>query len=349
MSVKQIILILIALGISIPFFIPAKTEKIKPSGGLESIFEIRDVEIGGIEQSLIIRGNDLNNPILLFLSGGPGASELARVREFNQDLEKDYTLVIWEQRGCGKSFDGSLDKEDLEINDFVEDIKEISEYLIKNFNKEKIYLLGHSWGTIIGVKAAQKYPELFHAYIGAAQMVNVKESDKIIYQRVLDYAKKHDEKLKDKLIDMGEPPYFGDKVHKEYLFLMSKEFTIFEIPNINNKKYLDAQGLFDFIMIKEYSLIDKINFFRGAIKVFNSVYPQLQDFDFRKSATNFDIPVYFLTGSHDFNAPYWMTKEYFDKINAPSKNNYWFDNSGHGQIWSEANKFHKIMNDIKKQ
>src|SRR6056297_1626869 len=212
MSIKQIILILIALGISIPFFIPGKTEEIETSGGLESISEIRDVEIGGLEQSLIIRGKDINNPILLFLSGGPGASELARVREFNQELENDYTLVVWEQRGGGKSFDGSLEKEDLEVEDFVNDIKEVSEYLIKEFNKEKIYLMGHSWGTIIGVEAARKFPELFHAYIGAAQMVNVKETDKIIYNRVLNYAKENDKGLEEKLTEMGEPPYYGEKV-----------------------------------------------------------------------------------------------------------------------------------------
>jgi pimeloyl-ACP methyl ester carboxylesterase len=174
MTVKQIILVLIALGIAIPFFIPARTEEIISENGKESIAEIVDMEIGGTEQSLIIRGKDLNNPILLFLSGGPGASELARVRDFNQDLENDYTLVVWEQRGGEKSFDGSLKKEDLEVEDFVNDIKEVSEYLIDRFNKEKIYLMGHSWGTIIGVEAAKKFPELFHAYIGAAQMVSVK-------------------------------------------------------------------------------------------------------------------------------------------------------------------------------
>lgn len=347
MTVKQIILILIALGISIPFFIPARTEEIVPENGKESIAEIIELEIGGTDQSLIIRGKDLNNPILLFLSGGPGASELARVREFNQELENDYTLVVWEQRGGGKSFDGSLKKEDLEVEDFVNDIKEVSEYLIDRFNKEKIYLMGHSWGTIIGVEAAKKFPELFHAYIGAAQMVSVKEADKIIYNRLLEYAKENDKDLEDKLIEMGEPPYTGEKVHKDYLFMMSKEFVTFEIPNIKNKEYLDAQGLFDFITIKEYSMMDRINFFRGAIKVFNAVYPQLQDFDFRESATNFDIPVYILTGSHDYNAPYWITEEYFNKIKAPSKEHYWFSESGHGQIWSEADKFHEIMRSIK--
>jgi pimeloyl-ACP methyl ester carboxylesterase len=94
-------------------------------------------------------------------------------------------------------------------------------------------------------------------------------------------------------------------------------------------------------------MMDRINFFRGAIKVFNAVYPQLQDFDFRESATDFEIPVYILTGSHDYNAPYWITEEYFNAINAPSKQHYWFNESGHGQIWSEVDKFHNIMRQIK--
>ncbi|MBE2235407.1 MAG: alpha/beta fold hydrolase, partial [Anaerolinea sp.] len=147
-----------------------------------SIASLEKVRLGGAEQWLIIRGQDVDKPVLLFLSGGPGASEAARVLRFNRELEKQFIVVIWEQRGCGKSYPA---RGDLTVKRYTSDVIELSELLRQRFDEQKIYLVGHSWGTIIGLRAAQERPDLFHAYVGTAQMVDVLETDRMIYDLVL--------------------------------------------------------------------------------------------------------------------------------------------------------------------
>ncbi len=165
-----------------------------------------------MDQWLITRGQDVNKPVLLFLSGGPGASEAARVLRFNSELEKHFVVVIWEQRGCGKSYPSLNPKSDLTIDQYTSDVIELTEILRKRFDEQKIYLVGHSWGTIIGVRAAQARPDLFHAYIGTAQMVDVRETDQVIYEMVLEHSRQAgDTKFAQTLEAQGKPPYLGQK------------------------------------------------------------------------------------------------------------------------------------------
>jgi len=126
-----------------------------------SIASLEKAKLGGVDQWLIIRGQDVTKPVLLFLSGGPGASEAARVLRFNSELEKHFVVVIWEQRGCGKSYPSINPKANLTIDQYTSDIIQLTDMLRERFDEEKIYLAGHSWGTIIGVRAAQQRPDLF--------------------------------------------------------------------------------------------------------------------------------------------------------------------------------------------
>ena len=334
--------IIIVLGILV--FWPAKTEKIANSEGeilKNSIAEMEKIKLGGVNQWLIIRGQDINNPVLLMLSGGPGSSELGRFLEFNKGLEKDFVVVNWEQRGCGKSYPAIKDKENMTVDQYVEDINELTNYLKDRFNKDKIYLLGHSWGTIIGTKAVVKYPEQFHAYIGAAQMVNVKETDRYMYNYVLEAAGRNgDQKKVDKLTEIGEPPYFGDGMLNKYRqFLTSyADYYHSENPFNENREWYSMSSM---ILFEEYSFIDKIRFFQGMLNTFPLVYQQLQELDFVKEANKIDIPVYYMMGRHDYTAKF--IEEYFRNLQAPKKELIWFENSAHGQIWSEADKFESIM------
>jgi len=203
-----------------------------------SIATLEKVKLGGVEQRLIIRGQDINKPVLLFLSGGPGASEAARVLRFNDELERLFVVVIWEQRGCGKSYPSINPKADLTIDQYVSDIIELTDILRSRFDEEKVYLVGHSWGTIIGVKATQQRPDLFHAYVGTAQMVDVEETDQIIYDAVIDYSLKNgDLSFVKTLQELGKPLYFGKSPIKPYSTLFGREYAIFEVPNIQNEEY----------------------------------------------------------------------------------------------------------------
>jgi pimeloyl-ACP methyl ester carboxylesterase len=303
------------------------------------------VNLGGVDQWLIVRGQDVNNPVLLFLSGGPGASEAGRVLRFNKALEKDFTVVIWEQRGCAKSYPSRHPKADLTVEQYVSDVIELSEMLRARFDERKIYLVGHSWGTIIGVRAAQQRPDLFHAYIGTAQMVDVRETDKIIYEMVLEHSQKTgDTDFVESLEKRGPPPYIGKNPIKPYATLFGREYAIYEVPNIKNPEYR-AEGDAVMLMLKqpEYGWLDRLNYLLGMMTTFNAVYPQLQELDFREDATDFDLPVYLILGRHDMNNPLQIPKDYFELIQAPDKELYIFEESGHGMIWEEADLFYEIM------
>jgi pimeloyl-ACP methyl ester carboxylesterase len=310
-----------------------------------SIASLEKVKLDGVEQWLIIRGYDVNKPVLLFLSGGPGASEAARVLRFNSELEKHFVVVIWEQRGCGKSYPSLNPKSALTIDQYASDVIELTEILRMRFDEQKIYLVGHSWGTIIGVRAAQARPDLFHAYVGTAQMVDVLETDQVIYEMVMEHSRQAgDTKFVQTLEAQGEPPYLGKSPIQPYATLFGREYAIYEAPNIKDPEYRrDGDILMLMLKQPEYGWLDRLYYLLGLMNTFNVVYPQLQEMDFRLDAPRLDLPVYLMLGRHDMNNPYQIPEEYFNLLEAPSKQLYFFEDSGHGMIWEEADKFHNIM------
>ncbi len=317
----------------------------KPLPG--SIATLEKVILGGVDQWLIVRGQDVNKPILLFLSGGPGASEAARVLRFNRELEEHFVVVIWEQRGCGKSYPSFNPPSDLTLEKYTSDVLELSEMLRSRFDERKIYLVGHSWGTIIGVRAVQQRPDLFHAYVGTAQMVDILETDQIIYDMVLDHSRKTgDNAFAQTLETQGRPPYMGKSPIKPYATLFGREYAVYEAPNIKDEDYRRNGDILE-LMLKqsEYGWLDRAYYLLGLMNTFNAVYPQLQDMDFRQDATQFELPVYLVLGRHDMNNPFQIPEEYFNRIAAPSKRLSFFENSGHGMIWEEAALFHSLMID----
>ena len=310
-----------------------------------SIASLEKVRLGGVDQWLIIRGHDVNKPVLLFLSGGPGSSEAGRVMRFNAELEKHFVVVIWEQRGCGKSYPSLNPKSALTVDQYTADIVELTDMLHERFDEEKIYLVGHSWGAIIGLRAAQERPDLFHAYIGTAQMINVRETDQIIYQMMLEHSRQFgDTQFVQTLEKQGEPPYFVKSPILPYATLFGREYAVFEAPNIKNEDFRHEGDLLQ-LMFKqpEYGWLDRLYYVLSLVNTFNAVYPQLQDFDLRLDAPILDLPVYLMQGRHDMNDPYWLPEEYFNLLQAPSKQLYFFEDSGHGMIWEEPEKFHDIM------
>lgn len=336
------------LGIVLVSQMTAHTPSIRGFDGQPvpgSIASLEKVSLGGVDQWLIIRGFDVEKPVLLFLSGGPGASEAARVLRFNRELEKDFVVVIWEQRGCGKSFPSHYPQSALTVEQYVADIIELSEILRERFGEQKIYLVGHSWGTIIGALATQSRPDLFHAYVGTSQMVNVRETDQLIYDMVMEHSlATGDAAFVKTLQSQGPPPYYGKNPIQPYARLFGREYAIFEVPNIRNPEYRrDGDILMLMLKQPEYGWLDRIFYLLGLTQTFNIVYPQLQEMDLRLDATRFEIPVYIVLGRHDMNNPSQIPEEYFNLLQAPQKQLVYFEKSGHGMIWEEADLFQRLM------
>lgn len=336
----SVILILIIISL-----LPGKTSPILNQNGKElkdSVSVMEKVTIGGVDQWIVTRGKSKDNPIILLLSGGPGGTEMGRFLKFNKELEDHFIVVNWEQRGSGKSYPSIKEKEKMTLDQYVSDIDELTNYLKEKYEKDKIYLLGHSWGTIIGTLAAQRYPEQFHAYIGAAQMIDIIKTDKYIYQFVLNAARNNgDQKLVDELVENGEPPYSGDKVLNEYKPVLTNYRGYYRKENSYTENNSGWYNPMSFLWISEYNLIDKVNALRGMINTFNIMYPQIQSINFNEQVTKLEVPVYYLIGRHDYTSKF--IENYFNKLDAPYKELIYFENSGHGEIWSEPNKFIDIM------
>lgn len=307
-----------------------------------SIASLEKINLGDSQQWITIRGNDRNKPVLLFLAGGPGGSQLAATRAHLRDLEEHYVVVNWDQPGSGKSYN-SVPLKELTPERYISDAHQLTMYLCQRFNKEKIFVVGESWGSALGIWLVQQYPELFHAFIGTGQMVSFMDTETMCYEQALKIAKKHgDLKKIEELKLQGAPPYFGkDVVWKESAYLMYLSNYMGNNPNIKGPGYNTLGDMAG----PEYGLFDKVNYFRGIVKTFNHVYQQLYDFDLRKQATKLDVPVVFMIGRHDLNAPPILVEEYFNLLDAPIKKIIWFENSGHSPWINEQNKFvDKVVN-----
>lgn len=208
------IIIFVFLFVIILYLVPAYTPRVKDVNGESigsSITSLEKIKLGGQDQWILIRGVDRTNPIILFLHGGPGTSNMGLLRRYSSELEKHFLLVSWDQRGAGKSFSAKNPESSMTIDQFILDTFELVNYLRERFNKNRIVLAGHSWGSVLGALTVLKYPQLFSAYIGIAQTVNIAENERISYEWTLEQAKKANDKSAVKLLnDIGYPPYSGN-------------------------------------------------------------------------------------------------------------------------------------------
>ena len=309
-----------------------------------SIAALEKVNLGGSHQWISIRGKDSRNPVLLFLAGGPGGTQLVTQRRALAGLEDRFVVVNWEQPGAGKSFD-AIDRSKLTVDRYITDAHELVLNLRQRFCKEKVYVLGESWGSALGIMVVQRYPELFQAFIGTGQMVAFLENDRICYNFALRLAQERgDTKQVTKLNQQGPPPYYGSDVALKSAAYLSETFNYMNknsaIVNSGFNTLGDLAG-------SEYGLYDKVNFVRGLLDTFGIVYQQLWDVDFRKQALHLEVPIYFLIGRHDVNAPPQLTEEYFNLLTAPQKELIWFERSGHNPWINESDKFvDTIVNQI---
>jgi pimeloyl-ACP methyl ester carboxylesterase len=242
--------------------------------------------------------------------------------------------VNWDQPGSGKSYYAA---KNITVDTYVEDGYALTQYLLNRFAQDKIYLVGESWGSALGIFLIDKSPELYHTFIGTGQMIAFVETEIMDYELALKIAReKGDAEKIDKLTANGSPPYYGNDVtwkSADYLNYLSSYMA--QNPAIKNGGYNTFRDLFS----GEYGIIDKINYLRGIVNTFNHVYPQLYETDMRTDYTDLAVPVYFFLGRHDVNAPASLTEKYFEVLNAPHKEIIWFEHSGHSPWINESSIF----------
>lgn len=306
-----------------------------------SIATLEKVPLGDSEQWVSMRGRDANNPVLLFLAGGPGGSQLTTARHELAGLEEHFVVVNWEQPGAGKSFH-AVERSTLTPERYVTDGLALVRHLQARFGVDKIYVLGESWGSALGVMMVQREPELFHAFIGTAQMVAFLETDLICYDFAIDWAEQQGNSEKAaQLREQGPPPYYGDGVAWKQVNYLRDTYAYMNGNPAINTDFNTPRDLGS----PEYGLLDIVNWARGPLDTLGIVYQQLWEVDFRNDAPQLAVPVYFLLGRHDVNAPSALVEEYYDLLDAPHKEIVWFERSGHSPWVSESEKFVGVMVD----
>ena len=335
----------IGLLIAARFTVPAGTPPIRGDGtevSAKTVARLEKVRLGGSDQWILIRSRDVDNPIVLFLHGGPGTSQLTSNRRNTQDLEQFFTVVNWDQRGAGKSYAAIHDLSKMTIEQFVEDARELTQHLLQRFGKLQLVLVGHSWGSVIGALTVSRYPELFSSYVGIGQVVDPKEGERVSYEWTLDQARQRgDQKAIDALVRIGPPPYAGDWQKK---VLTERRYVGRFGGEIHGNRYgafgLVLRGL---LFSREYTLRDRINFFRGILGSMRLLWPQLLEIDLSASTPRLNVPVFFVEGRHDWEAPSQIAEKYFHSLLAPSKELVWFEASAHMPNSEERDRFNGMM------
>lgn len=304
-----------------------------------AISKLIPVTIGKVKQWIYIRGRNRNKPILLMLHGGPGTGQIGFIRKFQHELEKEFVVVHWDQRGAGLSYSKNISKDSMTIDQFVRDTIEITKYILHYFKREQLYLIGHSWGTIIGMLAIARSPELYKRYFGISQVVNVKENEHLSYMKILDHAtQNHDEKAYQHLIKIGPPPWESLKkgrVHQKYVHQFGGGIT-------RDGKMIN-QIISGLLLSKEYTLIDVIRYFKGMQFSMKHLQAELLTINLAHKIKTIGIPIYFLMGKHDLITPYERTEKFFNQLHAPEKKWFLFNHSAHTPYIEEHDKFLKIL------
>ena len=318
------------------------SRKTKNSEGQNSVADLIKINLGKFDQWVLIRGESINNPILLFLHGGPGTTNIGIAADTQNQLEKDFIVVNWDQLGAGLSYNKSIPKEAMTIEKMLEYTKELIQYLLNRFQKKKVYLVGHSWGSLLGILMSKRYPQYIEKYVGVSQVVGGNETEKLCYEYCLRKAtESNDRKALKKLKELKEPPYEDWMKGLQIRSALSNKFG----ASIKNGS-LSSLYIKRTLRSQEYKLIDIYKFMAGFSLSLKYLWPEVMKIDLLEEVNSLSMPVYFFLGKYDHSAPSSLAKAYFTKLKADYKQIIWFENSAHMCNLEEPVKFTSNLKNV---
>ncbi len=301
--------------------------------GVDAIERIR---LGGVEQWIQIRGRSRTLPVLLYLHGGPGFSEMP-LAHLNAALADDFVVVQWDQRGAGKSYSPEIPANSMTVEQIVADTRELVLLLRERFHAPKIFLVAHSWGTIIGARAVAQSPELFYAYVAISQVAWPPESERLMYSYALAQAQAAKAtKIAADLEGIGPPPY------QQVASYDTMKKWIYHFGDAEFQRISPVEFARLIIASPAYSDLDLLRLWRGFQFSFEKLWREAFAIDYLEQIPKLDVPVYFFVGRHDRTptASAAMAERYFNVLEAPrGKSLVWFDHSGHWPHLSEPQRY----------
>jgi pimeloyl-ACP methyl ester carboxylesterase len=337
--------LLILLGLLIAWS-PGKPPPLTDESGnvvAGSISEKVRVTINGVEQGMFVISQQAANPVLLFLHGGPGMPEYFLTQQYPTGLEEHFTVVWWEQRGAGLSYQAGTPPETMTAEQFVSDTIEVTNYLRHRFGQDKIYLMGHSWGSYIGIQAAARAPELYHAYIGVAQIAYQLKSENLAYAYMLEQYRANGNARMVRILESA-PVTMSVPLPPAYDAARDEAMHGLGIGTTRDMRSVVSGIFFPSWQSPAYTLREKINLWRG--KVFSrssSLWNEMLAADLSTQVPALDLPVYFFHGRYDYTVSYTLSQVYFEGLDAPVKGFYTFDESAHSPMFEEPAQTLQIM------
>lgn len=306
--------------------------------GDQSISTLEQIDINGAGHEVMIRGVDKRNPIVIFVHGGPGCTEIPYVRQYQDLLEQNLTIIHYDQRGSGKSYHFFEDYSTLSSDLLVDDLLALTDYVTDKFGQEKVLLIGHSFGTYIGMKAAKKAPDKFFAYIGIGQVSEplLSEQDSLEYS--LQQAK-----LANNSRDVERLERLRPSIEKGEMLT----------PRDIVRKYGGAARLIDdnmdyyrgFLLNPEYNLLDVIRYLRGVSETQEILLAEEAEHHLTDLIDRLDIPYYFVMGKYDYMTSVHAAQQFYDELEAPVKDFVLFEKSAHYPQFEEKERFAEWLNE----
>jgi pimeloyl-ACP methyl ester carboxylesterase len=343
--------ILLCFAIVVCIILPPSFGKTKPfvdeSGNIleGSISEKIFVDINGTSLGMFIMAKDNSKPVLLFLGGGPGIPEYLLEQNYPTELENEFVVCYLEYRGTSLSYNPEISADTMTTEQYISDVVEVTKYLSERFEQDKVYLMGHSFGTYIGLKTASQYPQLYHAYIAMAQIVNQPESEKTAYSYMLEqYQTAENTKMVEKFEDY--PILTSDETYERYLTSLLRDTAMHElgVGTMRDMNSVITGIFFPSLRCTVYTPTERVNIWRG--KTFaqtTSVTVDSGQFNAFNDVPTLDIPIYFLAGTYDYTCCYSLQQEYYNYVQAPIKGFYIFGNSAHSPLFEEPEKAIAIL------
>jgi pimeloyl-ACP methyl ester carboxylesterase len=301
---------------------------------------MQDEKIGGIKQRVWFRSTHTRNPAVILLHGGPGASEAALFRHFNADLERYFLMVYWEQRGTGRSYRGDIPPESMNIERFVRDLDELVDLVRERYDKNKVTLVGHSWGSAIGLLYAARHPDKVSAYVGIGQVADMRVGERLSYEFALKEAARHRHADASKSLErIGPPPHSVDEM------LTSRKW-VERFGGAFHGKLSTGKLIWAALQTDEANIFDLIKFGQGNRFSLQHLWDEFRDFGVDETQTAFQVPVIFFLGRYDWEVPSVLASRYFDRIRAPYKRLVWFEQSAHNPPFEEPEVFNRTLRDV---
>jgi pimeloyl-ACP methyl ester carboxylesterase len=319
---------------------PFLDEKSHPLAG--SISEKIHVNINGVQQGMFIVGENFGNPVLLFLHGGTAMPEYFLTQNYPTDMEQYFTVCWWERRGAGLSYSVNVPPETLTVEQSISDTLEVTNYLRSRFHKNKIYMMAHSGGSLIGIQASARAPELFDAYISVGQMSYQLKSEMLSYEYMVKRYKAIGNARMVKQLEAA-PPTMSVPLPASYMKVRDSAMHDLGVGTTHDMKSVIIGVFLASWLFRGYTLGEKLALWRGKFSSDKMLWDKMIGTDLTKQIQKLDIPVYFFHGKYDYTVSYPLARAYLDELQAPIKGFYTFEHSAHSPMFEEPDRMKQIL------